>query len=203
VSTILANVFLGCFLLGFLLTAASLLFGMDLDGNGGGHSGGPGHGHAGSGHGSMDSTAGGDAGHHGLPWINYNTVVMFMTWFGAAGYLLNSQSRASTLVVLLGAIAAGTTGASLIFLFIERLLLRGETRMNPADYYMPGTLARITSSIREGGTGEIMYVQGGTRKAVGARSDEGRPHVQGEEVVVVRYEKGIAYVRAMEGQPEL
>jgi hypothetical protein len=40
-------------------------------------------------------------------------------------------------------------------------------------------------------------VQGGARKTLGARSEEGGTHPQGEEVVVVRYEKGIAYVKSV------
>jgi hypothetical protein len=62
---------------------------------------------------------------------------------------------------------------------------------------MAGTLGRITSGIRLGETGEVTYVQGGARKTIGARSDEDLPHPQGEEVVIVRYERGLAYVRSV------
>ena len=67
--------------------------------------------------------------------------------------------------------------------------------MDPADYQMIGVLGRVTSGIREGGTGEIVYVQGGTRHAIGARSEDGAGIAKEEEVVVTRYEKGLAYVR--------
>ncbi|MGA8286755.1 MAG: hypothetical protein WB796_18535, partial [Candidatus Sulfotelmatobacter sp.] len=56
-------------------------------------------------------------------------------------------------------------------------------------------LGRICSPIRAGGTGEIIYTQMGTRRVCGARSDEGSVIAKGTEVVVTRYEKGIAYVR--------
>jgi hypothetical protein len=46
-----------------------------------------------------------------------------------------------------------------------------------------------------GGTGEIIYTQMGTRRVCGARSDDGSAVTKGTEVVVTRYEKGIAYVR--------
>jgi hypothetical protein len=63
---------------------------------------------------------------------------------------------------------------------------------------MVGVLGRICSSIREGGTGEILYTQQGTRWTCGARSETGEAIAKGVEVVVTRYEKGIAYVRPWE-----
>jgi len=49
--------------------------------------------------------------------------------------------------------------------------------------------------IRKKGTGEIVYAHGGARKSAAARSEDGRPIEKGMEVVIERYEKGIAYVR--------
>jgi hypothetical protein len=56
----------------------------------------------------------------------------------------------------------------------------------------------LSIPIREGGTGEIVFSQEGVRRVSGARSDDGRPIAKGSEVVVQRYEKGIAYVRRWE-----
>jgi hypothetical protein len=52
----------------------------------------------------------------------------------------------------------------------------------------------VTVPIALGQTGEIVYTQGGSRHSDGARSAEGKPIEHGAEVVVVRYERGIAYV---------
>lgn len=52
--------------------------------------------------------------------------------------------------------------------------------------------------IRVGGTGEIIFSQAGTRKTCGARSEDGAAVEKGSEVIVTRYEKGIAYVRLWE-----
>jgi hypothetical protein len=67
--------------------------------------------------------------------------------------------------------------------------------LDPADFEMVGVLGRLCVSIREGGTGELIYSQMGTRRVCGARSDDGSAIAKGTEVVVTRYEKGIAYVR--------
>jgi len=56
-------------------------------------------------------------------------------------------------------------------------------------------LGRISMPIREGGTGELIYSQAGTRRTCGARAEQGTAIAKGSEVVVTRYEKGIAYVR--------
>ena len=83
----------------------------------------------------------------------------------------------------------------MVFMFVSRVLLKHDKSMDPADYEIVGVLGRICSSIREGGTGELIYSQDGTRKVSGARSEDGRAIAKGTEVVVTRYEKGIAYVR--------
>ena len=66
--------------------------------------------------------------------------------------------------------------------------------MRPEDYRLPGQIARVTSSIREGGTGEVVYIQGGVRQVAAARSANGTPIARGVEVVILRNEKGIVYV---------
>lgn len=71
--------------------------------------------------------------------------------------------------------------------------------MDAADYEMVGVLGRTSLPIREtGGTGEIIYSQAGTRRTCGARSEDGGAIEKGTEVVVTRYDKGIAYVRKWE-----
>jgi hypothetical protein len=60
---------------------------------------------------------------------------------------------------------------------------------------MVGLLGRVASPIRDGGTGELIYSRAGTRRAAPARSDDGGEIARDTEVIVTRYEKGIAYVR--------
>ncbi len=84
------------------------------------------------------------------------------------------------------------------------MLLPRERVLTAEDTEMTGVLARVSSPIREGGTGEIAYSQGGARRAAAARSDAGPAIARDVEVVVLRYERGIAYVRPwseLEGPP--
>ena len=82
-----------------------------------------------------------------------------------------------------------------MFLFLSKVLISDDENMDPADYEMVGVLGRICSAIRAGGTGEMIYTQMGTRRVCGARSEDASAIAKGTEVVVTRYEKGIAYVR--------
>src|SRR5260370_36987707 len=122
----------------------------------------------------------------------------FLAWFGGTGFLI---TRFSSLWCALGsmiALGAGLCGAAIVFLFLTRVLISHEENMASADYEMVGVLGRISMPIRENGTGEIIYSQAGTRRTCGARSENGTALEKGEEIVVTRYDKGIAYVRLWE-----
>jgi membrane protein implicated in regulation of membrane protease activity len=130
--------------------------------------------------------------------FNFFTIPVFLAWFGGTGFLFTRYSTLGFLFGLSLAIVAGLIGATAVFLFMSKFLMGREKALDPADFEMVGVLGKISSSIREGGTGEITYSQEGTRRACGARSEDGTAIAKGEEIVVTRYEKGIAYVRRWE-----
>lgn len=155
------------------------------------------HGHAGhAGHGGARAGAAhGKAGDGFFLVLNPVTIAAFLTWFGGAGYLL---TRFSTLWFLSGVVIAtifGLAGAAVLFFFMSRVLMSEDENLDPADFEMPGVLGRVSVPIRQGGTGEIIYSQCGTRRTCGARSESGAAIPQGTEVMVTRYDKGIAYVQ--------
>jgi hypothetical protein len=139
----------------------------------------------------------GTRGQHsdGVSPFNFVTLTAFLAWFGGTGYLLTHFSTVWVGFGLLAAVVSGLLGGGIVFLFLSRVLMSDEENMDPADYEMVGVLGRIANPIRAGGTGEIIYSQVGTRRVCGARSDDGKAIAKGTEVVVTRYEKGIAYVR--------
>jgi hypothetical protein len=136
--------------------------------------------------------------------FNGFTLLAFLCWFGGAGYLLRRFSSLWGIGVFALAVLSGLAGAGIILWFLARVLLPRERVLLAEDTEMTGVLARVSSPIREGGTGEIAYSQGGARRAAAARSDAGAPIERDVEVVVLRYERGIAYVRPwseLEGPP--
>jgi hypothetical protein len=137
--------------------------------------------------------------------FNFVTLTAFLAWFGGTGYLLTRFSSVWVGLGLLFSVISGLAGGGIIFLFLSKVLMSDEENMDPADYEMVGVLGRVSVSIRQGGTGEIIYSQVGTRRVCGARSEDGIAIAKGTEVVVERYEKGIAYVRLwseMSGEDE-
>lgn len=137
------------------------------------------------------------ASHRGLPLLNFSSLVAFLTWFGAAGYVLLVFVGAPLVVSLVAAVAVGVAGAVLVALFLERVLA-GERVMNPRDYRMEGTIARVTVTIPSGGVGEIVFDKAGSRRGEAARSLSGAAIPRDTEVVVIRYEGGIAGVEPWE-----
>jgi membrane protein implicated in regulation of membrane protease activity len=196
----LADFYLLCFLVGFLLSVFAVLSGsfhlhahglhhgdLHVDLSHGGDAGGHGaHGHAnGSAHGGQTE----------ISRINFGTVAAFLAWFGGTGYILARYSSVWFLLGLGLAFVSGMVGAALIFLFVAKVLVSREENLDPADYDMVGVLGRISSPVRAGGTGELVYSQGGTRRVSAVRADLTEALDKGIEVIVTRYEKGIAYVR--------
>lgn len=137
--------------------------------------------------------------------FNPPSLAAFLAWFGGTGYLLTRFSSVWVGLGLLLSVGSGLIGGGIIFLFLSRVLISDEENMDPADYEMVGVLGRLSVSIRQAGTGEIVYSQVGTRRVCGARSEDSSAIAKGAEVVVTRYEKGIAYVRLwseMSGEDE-
>jgi membrane protein implicated in regulation of membrane protease activity len=206
-----SDFYLICFAIGFLLSAVSFIAGglhwhvhlphlphggMHVP-TGVGHGPGAGHAPAGSGPAAQAGIGKAARGADVSPF-NFITLTAFLAWFGGSGFLITRFSSIWSGLGVLISIAAGCFGAGIVFLFMSRVLVHPEENMDAADYEMVGVLGHTSLPIREGGTGEIIYSQAGTRRTCGARSENGGTIEKGAEIVVTRYEKGIAYVRLWE-----
>jgi|SRR5215472_4517889 len=205
--------YLVCFAAGFLFSVLSFLSGtmhLHFHVPKGLHFGGAGHGAVhGAAHGPVGAHAPGHAPSHGaaaqahgkgsvkgqFSFVNPMTLAAFLTWFGGTGYLLVHLRHIWFFAGLLLSSAAGFVGALIVFWFVAKVLMAHDYSLDPLDYEMIGVLGKVSSSIRSGGTGEIIFVQQGARKGCGARSETGEALAKGLEVVVTRFERGIAYVR--------
>lgn len=158
---------------------------------------GPGVGHAGDAHVAGAHAAGAHAGSSEpeISWFNFGTITAFLAWFGGAGYLLATYTGFWIWTVFALAMVAGLIGGSIMFVFVAKVLMKHDKALNPIDYDMIGVLGTVTVPILEGGTGEIVFSQEGIRRCAGARADQDEAIAKGTEVIVTRYEKGLAYVR--------
>jgi len=189
--------YFACFVAGLLLSLVSLVGGM-------GHISWhfhpphvPGAGHIP--HAVTHGQAGGGArGPLTVPWWNAFSIMVFLCWFGASGYLLTRYGTFVTSVVFGLAALCGLIGGALIFWFLTRVLLPHERELTAEETAVEGAVGRVSAAIRAGGTGEVLYEQMGARRSVAARSETGEAIAAGEEVFVMRYEHGVAYVRRWE-----
>jgi membrane protein implicated in regulation of membrane protease activity len=166
-------ILLGMFLFGLLFTVGSFILGVIDVGWEASHDG------------------GGD--HFGHSVLNVGVILTFITWLGGVSYLArNSFDAALGISVIIGLVAAFAAAYG-IFRMLGYVRTR-ENVMRAEDYRLPGQIARVASPIREGGTGEVVYVQQGRRQVSAARSERGVPIARGAEVVILRVDKGIAYV---------
>jgi hypothetical protein len=173
----LTGLYLFLFAFGLIFSVASLFFsvgddlpGLDLDGD-------P------------------NTQHGGSPSpFSLSTIMIFLTWFGATGYIARTWGGLAAWLTLALATAVGLGGGALVWAFLAKFLWKGQTHLDPANYDLRGTVARISSSIRAGGTGEIVYTLDGKQRVDGARSDADVALPLGAEVTIIRYTGGIAYV---------
>ena len=184
-------IFLGCFVIGFVLSALSfgavaLHFPVHLPFIHHVHVPHAPHvGHAG--HAGQGSA--------GVSPLNFATLMAFLAWFGGTGYLLTSEFRWLTMPALTTATVGGLAGAAVMFWVMSRVLWSPRENMQSADFQMVGMLGRVSQSVRQGGMGELVYSHGGARHSCGARSADGCAIEKGQEVVVTAYDRGIATVR--------
>ena len=196
--------YLVCFVMGLLLSAFSLLGGL---GHFGGHIHMPHaphlpthvhipHGIPQAGHVPHGAPAGGSGST--VPWWNGFSIMVFLCWFGAAGYLLTRHGSFVAGVVLILAGVCGVAGGAIVFLFLTRVMLPHERELTAEETEVAGVVGRVSAPIRAGGIGEIVYEQLGARRSAAARSEDGIPIQKQEEGFVVRSEQGIAWVRRWE-----
>jgi hypothetical protein len=194
-----------CFLIGLFMSAFSLLGGMGHFGNFGHvhmphapHAVHLPHGAAHAASGASHGAQGAGQGTPSIPWWNTFSLMIFFCWFGATGYLLTRHGGfvAGTVLVIAG--ICGVAGGAIIFFFLANVMLPHEHELTADETDVVGVLGRVSATIRAGGIGEIVYEQLGARYSAPARSEDGLEIQQQEEVFVIRYEKGIAYVRRWE-----
>ena len=168
-------VLLGLFLFGLLLSAATLLLGVaDL----------------GMHHGQADDG--------GLLPTSLGALLVFLSWLGGAGFVLRRAADWPLIAALPFAALLGLGVAAAMQWSVRKLSNPAGSVLEPEEYRLPGTLGHVSSSIRAGGTGEVVYEQGGVRHAVAARTSGDRVLPAGTEVVVLSVDEGVAAVEAFD-----
>ncbi len=188
------------FLFGFGYAA----FGMLSHGFGGGDAdvghGGVDHdvagGHGGLEHDTVDGSSGGHeagAGVHVSPF-NSLTIAAFSVSLGALGLLGLRVGNLGAWQSFAFALTGGLLLAAGFFMAIVRPLYRSQTSSVADIDEVLRTPARVRTPIPAGGTGEIVFVAGGRRSSLPARTEDGSEIAGGVQVAILHIRKGVAYV---------
>ena len=154
-----------------------------------------GHWHIG-GHGSLLGKGGGQAAPlSAMSPLNGFSVVAFLCWFGGTGFLLTHGAVFRWAAVFGFAMLSGMAGGGLVFWFLAKVLLPRERTLEPEDTPMVGVLGRVSAAVPRRGVGEMLYSQNGARRSMPICSEDGAPIDRYAEVVVLKYQRGIGYVR--------
>lgn len=178
-------IYLMCFTVGLVLSFVAF-FGGAL------------HWHVGKLH--LHGSAKGARGHSGdaASPLNGFTLMAFLCWFGGTGYLLHEAGVFSVALVLLVSAVSGVAGASVVFLFLVKILMPKERTLEPEDTEIVGMVGRLSTTLSAKRFGEMLYSQNGARRCATVRSEDHSPMERETEVLVMRYERGVAYVRRWE-----
>ncbi len=185
VNDLLDKLLLGSFFFGLIFSALTLVLGVaDLGIDHPGHD--PGFGH-------HDFST----GHDVLPPLNLSTMLAFLTWFGGIAYLVRNGLGWMAIISLPIGVIGGWVGAYIIYRALKKLRA-GEREMNAESERIEGTIARVTSSIRAGGVGEIVYKLGDSWQVAAARASDGVAIPRDTQVVITGRVGGISTVETWE-----
>jgi hypothetical protein len=127
-------------------------------------------------------------------YLNLSALIVFVTWFGAAGYAV-SWFGMNGVWSLLPAFVFGLVGYAAVMLFLFKVLLPSDSApMSEVDDDLNGMVARVSSPIFGQGVGEVIYLKNGVRRAMAARSYDGKPFLKDAKVVILKYERGVVFV---------
>jgi len=170
-----------CLIAGLLFTIVSAIFGHGIGGHDIDHAG-------------ADIGTGGHAesgfDHSGIPGISFFSPMVlacFVTAFGGLGIIFSSIEATRIVWISAPLSAAGAFLIALLVLWLFNLVFsRSQSSSESRVATLVGQTATLLSPIPPCGTGEIAYVQGGTRYTAPARVENGVALAQGQTVKITR-----------------
>lgn len=121
-------------------------------------------------------------------------IVSFITVFGGVG-LMTEQAGLSPTLMLLVALGAAVIVAWGIYRFVVVPLYRAQNTSSVSQQELIGRTATISLRIKNDGFGSIAYVVNGNSYNAPAKSVDGTDIERGAEVVIVRLERNVYYVK--------
>lgn len=129
-------------------------------------------------------------GGHDMPGfspLSPTTIAAFVTAFGGLGLIFSrfEATRGAWVSVTLS-VLFGFAIAAAVFAMFSKIFHATQSSSEGRVAELFGQSATVITPIAAGGTGEIAYVQGGTRYTAAARTDDERAVPAGETVRIIR-----------------
>lgn len=131
-----------------------------------------------------------------LSWLSPLTLAAAALWFGGVGLIAEGVVPHGLLALaLVVAVVAAVCGAALVR-GVMAALIRSSTPPLQSDAV--GAIGQLSAPIRPDAAGEVIYTLEGLRRSAAARAVDGTPLPRGTSVVIVRRERGIAWVQPLD-----
>ncbi|AFM41121.1 hypothetical protein Desaci_2158 [Desulfosporosinus acidiphilus SJ4] len=196
----LEGIYIICLTVGFILSVLGIAFGGH-----GGHMSHVGHAQFGDSHSmghlthaNMQSTNNSNIANEGAsvytaPILNIQAIFAFLLGFGAGG-LVGFQVFNRLLLTLPLAIVGGIAFWWVVRAVITVMLRNQTAYLDIKDNDVVGITGLVITKISQDSMGEIMYLLQGTDRIIRAKAFDGGQINKGESVVIVKVERGVAYV---------
>lgn len=136
-----------------------------------------------------------------LAFISLSTISFVMAFFGLTGLLFDATGAAAALtfvVAVVVGVLAGTLNSAAF-----RWIRRNSTSSEVPDRDLEGTIANVALPISADHRGKIVLSKAGAREQMTAAPADGSTIDQGERVVIIRVEGGVALVAPLGPDLEL
>lgn len=134
----------------------------------------------------------------GIPFFNPAVILSFLTFFAAIGFIFESLTAFSSIMIILMATIISTVLSVLLYFFILLPLKSAEVSMAYTDESLAGQIGKVIVPIPIDGFGEVVIetVNGLiSKRAVGFDNEEVEYN---QQVLIVDVKEGTVYVRAYE-----
>jgi hypothetical protein len=138
-----------------------------------------------------------------LTWLNPNTIAAFATWFGSIGLILWRGFSLPLFSTLPLAIIGGALGAKFMLAFVGLIGSKMYQSHTFTQQDVIGLQAEVTVPVTNQGTGEVVYVVGGTRHTSSAKPNKPEVHLpRGAKAIICDVRDDVAYIEPW-GEDEL
>jgi hypothetical protein len=128
--------------------------------------------------------------------IGLNAILVFLFSFGLLGYLLKNNAHVPGIIAAFTSTIVGLGAGYMVNRLYKWLFGREVGKLGYGSSEVIGRIAKVSIAIRSSGIGEVIYVgDHGSRHSLGARSVNDISIACETEVVIVDYQKGIAFVQ--------